>query len=92
MAGASAGAMSWTALNAGHIAETSSRKFVTQDQITAWTNKAEAVHTHNEYRLISDSMSTAQTKTEINKMRTIVSSTAPSAGQQLAGAVWIQES
>ena len=91
MAGASAGAMSWTALNAGHIAETSSRKFVTQDQITAWTNKAEAVHKHNEYRLISDSMSTAQTKTEINKMRTIVSSTAPSAGQQLTGAVWIEE-
>lgn len=92
MAGSSAGAMSWTALNAGHVAETSTRKFVTPEQITLWTTgKADAVHTHDQYRLISDSLSASQTRTEISKMKTIVSSAMPSSGEQATGAVWIQE-
>lgn len=92
MAGASEGAMSWTSLNAGHVAETATKKFVTPEQITLWTQgKADAIHEHEQYRLISDSYSAAQTRTEINKMRTIVSQTVPAAGQHATGAVWIEE-
>lgn len=91
MAGSSAGALSWTALSTSHISDTTTKRFVTDIQIAAWNNKAEAVHTHDQYRLISDSFSKAQTKTEINKVRTIISSTQPTAGTQIAGAVWIEE-
>ena len=91
MAGASAGAMTWTPLNSDHIATTSSKRFVTDEQIKSWTAKAEAVHTHEQYRLISDSLSTSQTKAEINKFKTIVSESAPEQGTQAPGAVWIEE-
>ena len=91
MAGSSAGALSWTALSTSHISDTTTKRFVTDTQINKWNNKAEAVHTHDQYRLISDSFSQAQTKTEINKVRTIVSLTQPAAGTQIAGAVWIEE-
>lgn len=91
MAGSSAGALSWKALDASNVAETQTRKYVTPEQIAAWTAKAEADHTHDQYRLISDSYSQSQTKTEINRMRTIISSTQPVAGTQVAGAVWVEE-
>ena len=91
MAGSTAGSLSWTALNAGHVAETSSRKYVTAEQIAAWTAKADAVHSHSEYRLKSESMTTAETKAEIGKMKTIISTVQPGVGTQLAGAVWIEE-
>lgn len=91
MAGSTAGSLSWTALNAGHVAETASRKYVTAEQIAAWTAKADAVHSHSEYRLKSESMTTAETKAEIGKMKTIISTVQPGVGTQLAGAVWIEE-
>lgn len=91
MAGSSAGALSWTALSTSHISDTATKRFVTDTQITAWNNKAEAVHTHDQYRLISDSFSKSQTTAEINKMKTIISTTQPSAGSHVAGAVWIEE-
>lgn len=91
MAGSSAGALSWTALTTANVSESANKKYVTDVQIAAWNAKAEAVHTHAEYRLISDSFSKAQTTAEINKMKTIISTTQPSASSQVAGAVWIEE-
>lgn len=91
MAGSSAGALSWTKPNAGHIDETSARKFVTPEQIALWTAKADAEHSHDQYRLITDSYSQSQTRAEIKKIGTIISTTQPSASSQVAGAVWIEE-
>jgi len=90
MAGSSAGSISWKKLNASNVDETNNKKFVTPQQIELWTNKADAGHDHDKYRLISDSYSQSQTRTEINKMRTIVNSTKPNSGVQVAGAVWIE--
>ena len=91
MAGSSAGALSWTALTTANVSDSANKRYVTDEQITLWTSKADAVHTHDEYRLISDSFSKTQTTAEINKMKTIISTTQPSANSQVAGAVWIEE-
>lgn len=91
MAGSSAGALSWTALTTANVSDSANKRYVTDEQITLWTSKADAVHTHDEYRLISDSFSKTQTTAEINKMKTIISTTQPSANSQIAGAVWIEE-
>ena len=91
MAGSSAGALSWTALTTNNITDNANKRFVTDAQIAAWNGKANANHSHDQYRLISDSYSQAQTKSEIKKMGTVISTTQPSAGTQVAGAVWIEE-
>lgn len=91
MAGSSAGALSWTALTTANVSDSANKRYVTDAQIALWTSKADAVHTHDEYRLISDSFSKSQTTAEINKMKTIISTTQPSASSQVAGAVWIEE-
>lgn len=91
MAGSSAGALSWTALTTANVSDSANKRYVTDEQITLWTSKADAVHRHDEYRLISDSFSKTQTTAEINKMKTIISTTQPSANSQIAGAVWIEE-
>lgn len=90
MAGITAGAMSWTSLTANHIAENSSKRFITDEERTKWNGAANGDHTHDIYRLISDSLSTSQTKIEINKLKTIVSTTAPANNIQIEGAVWIE--
>lgn len=91
MAGSSAGSLSWTALTTANVSDSATKRYVTDEQIAAWTAKADADHTHDQYRLITDSYSQSQTKAEINKVRTIISSTQPSAGTHVAGAVWIEE-
>lgn len=91
MAGSSAGALSWTALTTANVSDSANKRYVTDTQIALWTSKADAVHKHDEYRLISDSFSKSQTTAEINKMKTIISTTQPSASSQVAGAVWIEE-
>ena len=91
MAGSSAGALSWTALTTNNITDNANKRFVTDAQIAAWNGKANANHSHDQYRLISDSYSQTQTRTEIKKIGTIVSATKPSASAQVAGAVWIEE-
>lgn len=91
MAGSSAGALSWTALTTANVSDSANKRYVTDAQIAAWTAKADAVHTHDEYRLISDSFSKTQTTAEINKMKTIISATQPSESSQVAGAIWIEE-
>lgn len=91
MAGSSAGSLSWTALTTANVSDSATKRYVTDEQIAAWTAKADADHTHDQYRLITDSYSQSQTKAEINKVRTIISSTQPSAGTHIAGAVWIEE-
>lgn len=91
MAGSTAGKLSWTALTADNVADSSTKKFVTPDQINKWNSKAEGTHTHTQYRLISDSFNKSETTTAINKLKTIISADMPSSGQHIEGAVWIQE-
>jgi hypothetical protein len=88
MAGSTAGSLSWTTITASHITQDSNNRFITDAERTKWNSKAEGTHTHAEYRLISDSLSTTQTKAEINKLKTVVQSTQPTG--QIAGAVWIE--
>ena len=88
MAGTTAGALSWTTITASHVTQDANNRFITDAERTAWNSKAEGTHTHTQYRLISDSLSTAQTKAEINKLTTLVQSTQPTS--QMAGAVWIE--
>lgn len=88
MAGATAGALSWTAITASHITQDSNNRFITDAERTLWNSKADATHSHSEYRLVSDSLSTTQTKAEIAKLKTLVQSSQPS--NQIAGAVWIE--
>lgn len=88
MAGSTAGALSWTTITASHVTQDANNRFITDAERTAWNSKAEGTHTHNQYRLMSDSLSTAQTKAEINKLTTLVQSTQPTT--QIAGAVWIE--
>lgn len=91
MAGSSAGALTWTALTTANVSDSSSKRYVTDSQIAEWNAKANAEHTHDIYRLISDSYSKTETVTQINKMKTVISSSQPGSGTQLAGAVWIEE-
>ena len=88
MAGSTAGALSWTTITASHVTQDANNRFITDAERTAWNSKAEGTHTPNQYRLMSDSLSTAQTKAEINKLTTLVQSTQPTT--QIAGAVWIE--
>ena len=88
MAGSTAGALSWTAITASHITQDANNRFITDAERTLWNSKANGTHSHSEYRLISDSLSTSQTKAEIAKMKTVVQAEQPTG--QLAGAVWIQ--
>lgn len=91
MAGATAGKFSWTALTADNVADSSTKKFVTPDQINKWNSKAEGTHTHTQYRLINDSFSRVETTAEIDKLKTIISAEMPSSNHHVTGAVWIQE-
>ena len=88
MAGATAGSLSWTAITASHITQDANNRFITDAERTKWDSKAEGTHTHAEYRLISDSLSTTQTKAEIGKLKTLVQTSQPTS--QMAGAVWIE--
>lgn len=91
MAGPTAGSMTWTQLTSDNISTNDNKKFVSKEQTDKWDAKADANHVHEQYRLISDSLSTSQTRTEINKLKTIISESAPAPGTQIAGAVWIEE-
>lgn len=90
MAGTTAGSAAWTSLTSDHITTTTAKQFVSNTQISAWDSKAEGVHTHDQYRLITDSYTKTQVDAQVKKMATIVSSTQPEASTQLAGAVWIE--
>lgn len=89
MAGSTAGSVSWTQLTSNNISTTSEKQFVSASQIATWNGKAEANHSHSQYRLISDSLSAAETRAEIAKLKTIISTTAPQG--QMTGAIWIEE-
>lgn len=88
MAGSTAGSLAWTSITASHVTQDANNRFITDAERTKWNSKAEGTHTHAEYRLISDSLSTTQTKAEIGKLKTIVQSSQPTG--QAAGAVWIE--
>lgn len=91
VAGSTPGAMSWTKLSSNHIQTSDEKQFVSAQEKQTWNDKADSNHTHEQYRLISDSLSTDQTKAEINKLKTIISKTEPGSNVQAIGAVWIQE-
>lgn len=91
MAGASPKIFSWTTLTTGHVSESGNRRYVTNEQIEAWNAKANSDHKHDEYRLISQSFTKDETRSEISKMRTIISNTQPPANSHMVGAVWIEE-
>lgn len=91
MAGSSAGSLTWTALTSSNITDSATKRFVTDTQIATWNAKANADHTHDIYRLITDSYSKTETKAEVNKMKTIISTSQPTSNTQVAGAVWIEE-
>lgn len=91
MAGSSEGATAWTSILSSHVTDSATKRFVTDEQIKTWTAKADAIHEHDQYRSISDSFNKSQTTAEINKMKTIISTTQPTASSQVAGAVWIEE-
>lgn len=89
MAGSTAGSVSWTQLTSNNISTTSEKQFVSASQIATWNGKADANHSHSQYRLISDSLSAAETRAEIAKLKTIISTSAPQG--QMTGAIWIEE-
>lgn len=90
MAGATAGSSSWVGLTPDHIATTTAKRFVSDTQVSAWDAKANGIHTHDQYRLVTDSYTKTETDSQINKVVTVLSTTQPASETQLTGAVWIE--